>query len=129
MGGGYGNIFPHGEFLSWAFLLVQKYPPSLAHQLWFAGAVIFMVGLFCRMGMYTKLLRPFAIVGRVPMFFYAVHIPLLAIFTRRFGVYYREGEVLASFVGLVGLLAVMMPLAIWFGGVKRRSRNWFIRMI
>lgn len=128
-GGDYGNIFPRGDFLSWSFCLVQKYPPSLAHQLWLSGAVIFMVGLFCRIGLYTRLLSPFAIVGRVPMFFYAVHIPLLAIFTRRFGIYYRQGEVLASFVGLVGLLAVMIPLAIWFGGVKRRSRNWFIRMI
>jgi len=128
-GGGYGNIFPHGDFLSWAFCLVQKYPPSLAHQLWFSGAVIFMVGVFCRIGMIAGVLRPLAIVGRVPMFFYAVHIPMLAIFTRRFGIYYREGEVLASFVGLAGLLIVMIPLAIWFGGVKRRSRNWFIRMI
>jgi len=128
-GGGYGNIFPHGDFLSWAFCLVQKYPPSLAHQFWFAGAVIFMVGVFCRVGMYVGLMKPLGIVGRVPMFFYAVHIPLLAIFTRRIGVYYREGEVLASFVGLAGLLMVMMPLAVWFGGVKRRSRNWFIRMI
>jgi uncharacterized membrane protein len=128
-GGDYANIFPHGEFLSWAFCLVQKYPPSLAHQLWFAGAVIFMVGLFCRIGMYSGVLKPLAVVGRVPMFFYAVHIPLLAVFTRRLGIYYREGEVLASFVGLAGLLCVMIPLAVWFGGVKRRSRNWFIRMI
>jgi hypothetical protein len=28
-----------------------------------------------------------------------------------------------------GLLAVMGPLAIWFAGVKRRHKNWFIRMI
>ena len=68
-------------------------------------------------------------VGRVPLFFYAVHIPLLAILTRRIGFYYREGAVIASLVGWVGLLAVMYPLAIWFGGVKRRSKAWIIRMI
>jgi uncharacterized membrane protein len=128
-GGSYGNIFPSGDFLSRTFCLVQKYPPSLAHQLWFAGAVIFMVGLFCRIGMISDVLAPLGIVGRVPLFFYAVHIPLLALFARRLGVYYHQGAVLASFVGWIGLLAVMLPLAWWFGGVKRRSRNWFVRMI
>ena len=37
--GGFGNIFPHAGFFTWSFFLVQKYPPSLAHQLWFSGAV------------------------------------------------------------------------------------------
>ena len=130
-GGEWGNLFPHGRFLSWAFCLVQKYPPSPAHQLWFAGAVIFMVGLFCRVGIHGKWLRPLSTVGRVPLFFYVVHIPLLAIFTRRLGIYYRQGAVLASFVGLAGLLLVMLPAARWFGGVKRRyaRTNWLIRMM
>jgi uncharacterized membrane protein len=128
-GGSGVNLFPAGDFLSWAFCLVQKYPPSLAHQLWFAGAVIFLVGLFCRIGSVTDVLSPLGIVGRVPLFFYAVHIPLLAVFARRLGVYHHQGAVLASFVGWAGLLVVMLPLAAWFGGVKRRSRNWFIRMI
>lgn len=128
-GGSYANIFPAGKFFSWSFFLEQKYPPSLSHQVWFAGAVIFMVGLFCLIGLRTRALRPFAIVGRVPLFFYAVHIPLLAIFTRLLPDLYRKGAVLESFIGLAGLLAVMLPLAWWFGGVKRRSRNWFVRMI
>jgi uncharacterized membrane protein len=129
LAGGFGNIFPHAGFFTWSFFLVQKYPPGLAHQLWFAGAVILMVGIFCAIGLRSHILRPLAVVGRVPMFFYAVHIPLLAIFTRHLGIYYRQGEVLASLVGWVGLLAVMYPLAIWFSGVKKRHRNWFIRMI
>jgi len=77
----------------------------------------------------SGVLRPLARVGRVPLFFYMVHIPLLAIFTRHLGIYYREGGVVASLVGWVGLLLVMYPLAIWFAGVKRRHRNWFIRMV
>ena len=125
----YGNIFPFDTFFSYSFFLVQKYPPSLVHQLWFSGSVIFLVGLFSAIDVRWRILRPLAVVGRVPLFFYAVHIPLLAILTRRIGFYYREGAVIASLVGWVGLLAVMYPLAVWFGGVKRRSKAWIIHMI
>jgi hypothetical protein len=88
-----------------------------------------MVGLFCAIGLRSSILQPLAVVGRVPLFFYAVHIPLLAIFTKHLGIYYRQGGVLASLVGWVGLLAVMYPLSIWFAGVKKRHKNWLIRMI
>ncbi|MDP7022292.1 MAG: heparan-alpha-glucosaminide N-acetyltransferase domain-containing protein [Candidatus Krumholzibacteria bacterium] len=129
LGRGFGNIFPYSDFLDWSFFLVQKYPPNLVHQVWFAGAVIFMVGIFDFISQRSNILSPLGVVGRVPLFFYAVHIPLLAIFTKRLGIYYREGAVLASFVGLAGLLLIMFPLAIWFGKVKKRSKNKFIRMI
>lgn len=129
LGQGYGNIFAWDTLFSYSFFLVQKYPPSLAHQLWFSGAVIFMVGVFSFVDARSPILRPLARVGRVPLFFYAVHIPLLALFTRRLGLFYREGAVLESLYGWVALLAVMYPLAIWFGGVKKRNRSWFIRMM
>lgn len=130
MAQGFGNIFPYDTFFSYSFFLVQKYPPSLVHQFWFAGAVIMMVGIFSWIDARWPILRPLAIVGRVPLFYYAVHIPLLAIFTRRFpGLFYREGAVAESLIGWVALLVVMYPLAIAFGRVKRRSRAWIIRMI
>jgi len=126
---GYGNIFPFDGFFSWSFFLVQKYPPGLAHQLWFSGAVTLMVGLFAGIGLYSPILKPLALVGRVPLFFYAVHIPLLAFVTKRLHFFDREGAVLESLIGWVALLAVMVPLAIWFGRVKQRNRSWLIRMI
>ncbi|MCP4550123.1 MAG: DUF1624 domain-containing protein [bacterium] len=129
LGRGYGNIFPYSEIFSWSFFIDQKYPPSLSHMLWFTGEVIFFVGLFCRIGMHNNVLKPLGFIGKVPLFFYAVHIPLLAIFTRRLGIYYREGAVIASFVGWIGLLLVMYPLALWFGKVKRKSKNKLIQMI
>ena len=125
----WGNTFPFSDFGSYSFFLVQKYPPNLVHNIWFSGAIIFMVGLFDWTGQRVGILKPFGIVGRVPLFFYCVHIPMLAIFTRRLGIYYREGEVLASFVGLAGLLVVMIPLAIWFGKVKKTTKNHFIKLI
>lgn len=125
------NFTPAGRFLGWQFLMMQKYPPELTHQIWFAGAVIFMVGVFSFVSARAPFLtRWLGVVGRVPLFFYAVHIPLLALVTRRLGlVPYREWGVPGAMLGWVALLGVMLPLAWWFGGVKRRSKNWFIRMI
>ena len=72
---------------------------------------------------------PLGVIGRVPLFFYCVHIGILGVFSKRIGIYYREGEVTASLIGCLIMLGVMFPLAVWFGGVKRRSRNPIIQMI
>ena len=128
-GHGFGNIFAWDGFFSYSFFLVQKYPPSLAHQLWFCGAVIFMVGLFDFIAQRSGILGPLDKVGQVPLFFYMVHIPLLAIFTRRLGFYYQQGGVTESLIGWVALLVVMAPLVLWFGRVKKKNRSWLIRMI
>lgn len=128
-GHGYGNIFAWDTFFSYSFFLVQKYPPSLAHQFWFSGSVIFMVGVFSFIDAKSNILRPLANIGKVPLFFYAVHIPLLALFSRRLGFFFHESGVLGSLLGWVVLLAVMYPLAVWFGKVKKRSRAWIIRMM
>lgn len=130
MGRGYGNIFPFSDFGHYSFFLDQKYPPSLYHALTFFGivtggmAIIQLIGHFI-----PKLTAPLGIVGRVPLFFYCVHIGILGVVSKRMGVCYREGGVAASLIGLAVMLVVMMPLASWFGGVKRRSRNYLIRMI
>ena len=76
-----------------------------------------------------RLVAPLGIVGQVPLFFYCVHIAILGVFSKRIGIYYREGAVLESFVGWAVMLAIMFPLAIWFGRLKRRSRNYLIRLI
>ena len=40
------------------------------------------------------------------------------------------GDVIGqSLLVWIGLLVVMYPLAIWFGGVKRRNKSWIIKMI
>ncbi|MCP4143999.1 MAG: DUF1624 domain-containing protein [bacterium] len=130
LGNGFGNLFETGDFMSWSFMLVQKYPPTLVHQLWLSGAVIFFVGLMCRIGIHSNIFAFLGIVGKVPLFFYAVHIPLLAIFAKRMGYFYREGAVKESLIGWVILVAIMLPLAYGFAKVKKKYRkNWFIRMI
>jgi len=129
-GSSYANIFPSEGWFTYSFFLVQKYPPSLCHQVWFSGAIIFMVGAFAWIDSRVPVLRPLAVVGKVPLFFYCVHIPLLAIIFRRLEwLPYHQGGVGLSLLTWVGLLVVMYPLAIWFAKVKQRNKSWFIRMI
>ncbi len=129
LGHGYGNLFAWNTFFSYSFFLVQKYPPSLAHQLWLCGTVIALVGVFSWIDARSRVLRPLAKVGQVPLFFYCVHIPVLALVARRLGLFYHESAVMGSLIGWVALLAAMAPLVVWFGGVKRRNRSWLVRMI
>ena len=130
IGRGFGNIESFSYVGHWSFFLDQKYPPSLYHNLWFFGAVVLAMAVIMILGEILPVLVSWlGRIGKVPLFFYCVHIGLLGIFSKRLGLYHREGDVLASLVGWVILLAVMVPLAIWFGRVKQRSRNYLIRLI
>ena len=130
MGRGYGNIFPFSDFGHYSFFLDQKYPPSMYHVFWFFGAVVAGVMLIQMIETVApKITAPLGIVGRVPLFFYCVHIGILGIFSKRLDFFYHEGAMAASLFGWVVMLTVMLPLAVWFGRVKRRSRNPIIRLI
>lgn len=130
VGRGYGNIFPYSEIGSYSFFYDQKYPPSLFMNLWFFGLVVLGVTTFIALGKVApKMLTVFGIPGKVPLFFYAVHLAILGIFVKRMDLFYREGEVVASLIGLAIMLVIMLPLCKWFFGVKSRSKNYFIQMI
>jgi uncharacterized membrane protein len=130
LGRGFGTLTNFSEFGSFSFFLDQKYPPSLYMNLWFFAAVVLMVSLFIAINHISpKILKVFSIPGKVPLFFYAVHLAILGVFVKRIGLFYREGGVWESLVGMVVMLVIMLPLCIWFYGVKRRSKNYFIQMI
>lgn len=129
--GGYGNIFPYEQVGSIAFFFIQKYPPSLAHSFLFPGLIMLCAALFMVVGGRLRvLLHPLEIYGRTPFFFYVIHIPLMAVLTRRLGLLpHQEGDVGTALVAWVGLLIVMYPLCRWFGGMKARTTNPLIRMM
>jgi len=130
MGRGYGNIFPFSDFGSYSFFFDQKYPPSLYFNLWFFGLVVLVVAGFIALNKVApKILMVFSIPGKVALFFYCVHIAILGVFIKRTGLFYREGGVLVTLIGVAVMLMVMLPLSKWFYGVKRNSKNFFIRMI
>ena len=128
---GYGNLLPYDHFGSISFWFVQKYPTSLGHNFLFPGLVLLFAALFMTVGTRIRtLLHPIETYGKTPFFFYIIHIPLLALVTRRIPLFpYRQGEVGTTLVAWVALLIVMYPLCRWFGGVKARSKNALIKMM
>lgn len=131
-------------FLS--FLNTQKYPPSLLFLLMTLGPSIIAVALLDREGGAGHLARPFVVFGRVPLFYYLLHVPLTHLVAVVFAyVKYGRAEWLflnwpppgapqleppgygydlwVVYLVWLGVVAALYPLCRWFAGVKRRRRD------
>ena len=129
-----------------SFLNTTKYPPSLLFLLMTLGpAMLFLCAVDAGI---PRLLRPALVFGKVPMFYYVLHVPLLHVFAVVV-CYARYGQVhwmfqsptLGDFpvtappgwglplpgVYLCWVLVVVMlyPLCRWYAALKqRRSDPW-----
>lgn len=126
LNGGYGNAYPYESVASLPFWSFAKYPPDLPF-LAFAFAATFsgLAGLWWITRRDTPaLLRPFAIFGRVPFFFYVVHFYVLgaaaAIARTKVGL-------LETYLIWLALLGVMAPLCAWYYDKKRNRPNFVTR--
>jgi len=129
-------------FLS--FLNTTKYPPSLLYLLMTLGPAILL--LWAVDAVTPRLLRPALFFGKVPMFYYLLHIPLIHLLAvgvcyARYGhIYWMfESPDLNSFpmtrppgwgyslpiVYLVWAVVVvaLYPLCRWFAGVRQRRND------
>jgi hypothetical protein len=129
-----------------SFLNTTKYPPSLLYLLMTLGpALVFLWAVDAGT---PRWLRPAFTIGKVPMFYYLLHIPLIhllaiAVCYARYGQthWMFESPGLGEFpitkppgwgyslpiIYVVWILVVLMlyPLCRWFAGLKqRRSDNW-----
>ncbi|HEX3558314.1 MAG TPA: heparan-alpha-glucosaminide N-acetyltransferase domain-containing protein [Pyrinomonadaceae bacterium] len=149
----YGNPRPwtaqaSGWFTFLSFINTLKYPPSLLYLLMTLGPAILALALFDRAPGKEpgRLARPFVVFGRVPMFYYLLHVPLIHLFALAFA-YAGGGPVGWLFrnwlistppdarpaewgYGLPVVYAVwacvvaaLYPLCRWFAGVKARRRD------
>ena len=131
-------------FLS--FLNTQKYPPSLLFLLMTLGPSIIPLALFDREREPGALLRPFVTFGRVPLFYYLLHVPLMHTVAIVFaylkyghfewlylnwtprGLPQNEPEgygynLWVVYAVWLGVVAALYPLCRWFAGVKSRRRD------
>jgi uncharacterized membrane protein len=142
----YGDPKPWSEqknflFTVFSFIDTNKYPPSLLYLLMTLGPALIVLAILDRPS--AAWMKPVLIFGRVPLFFYLLHLPLihgLAVilaFTRhgRADWLYGSNPGLRpadygyglAFVYLVwiAVIAVLYPACRWFAEVKRRrSESW-----
>jgi uncharacterized membrane protein len=146
----YGNpspwsVQPNALQTLYSFLNCHKYPPSLCYLLMTLGPALVLLGLLDR-GI-PNWLQPVLIFGRVPMFFYLLHIPLLhalAILVAKiqwgradwlYGTAPARPPGGAGF-GLVGVYAAWLVALVllyvacrWFAALKRRHRSAWLSYI
>lgn len=144
----YGNPFPWSTQSSHirtvlSFLNTAKYPPSLLFLLMTLGPAILF--LWAVDGGTPAWLRPAVIYGRVPMFYYLLHIPLIHLLAMAF-CWFRYGHIYWMFqspslndfpitappgwgysLPVVYLMwatvvASLYPLCRWFAGVRQRNK-------
>lgn len=130
-----------------AFFNVQKYPPSLLFLLATLGIPALLFPLLAKLkGAPAKV---FLVFGAVPLFFYVLHIYLVhalaiaanasagrnvdGLFNYLINAFMAPGKLEGLGFGLggvylawIGVLLILYPACLWFGGVKKRRKNWWL---
>ena len=124
-----------------SFVSVQKYPPSLHYLLITLGVGLLLLAAFeSARGKVSEVLRTF---GRVPLFFYVLHVALAhlaagivgyatgfgsALLTADFMQVPQQWGFSLPVVYLVWMLVVatLYPACRWFAEVKRRRSDWWL---
>ncbi len=124
-----------------SFLNVSKYPPSLLYLLATLGPALVMLAMFETVrGRFAAVIEVF---GRVPLFFYVLHIALAHLAAGLIALWMGFGTaVLADmflklpdgwgfglagvYLAWAGVLATLYPVCHWFSDVKRRRRDWWL---
>ena len=138
----YGNLTPwvaqpNPVFTVLSFLDVTKYPPSLCYLLLTLGVGLVLLSVFERWS--PRWIQPLLAYGRVPFFYYILHIPLihgLAYLANviRFG---RSDfspvggtpppgagfSLLVTYLVWATIVASLYPACRWFVGFKQRRRD------
>ena len=130
-------------FTLFSFLNCHKYPPSLLYLLMTLGPALLVLALLDRAT--PRSLGPVLVFGRVPLFYYLLHIPLIHGLAVLFAcVRYGHAEWLFAnpqrdgpppipagygyslpvvYLIWVGVIVALYPVCRWFAEVKRRRRE------
>jgi uncharacterized membrane protein len=124
-----------------SFIHVQKYPPSLLYLLLTLGCALVALAAFeSARGRFVEVLRTF---GRVPLFFYILHIALAHLAAGVIALAMGYGTALLSddimrlpqdwgfslpvvYLAWLLALATLYPACRWFAAVKRRRDDWWL---
>lgn len=127
-----------------SFFNVTKYPPSLQFLLMTLGPALMLLGGFERFtGRVAGIL---VTIGRVPFFFYVVHLYLIHAVAVSIGLwqgfsvhdmavifldYPADFGISLGEVYVVWIITVlaMYPACAWFSGIKARRREWWLQYL
>jgi len=127
-----------------SFLNATKYPPSLLYLLMTLGPALLFLSAAERAT--PRVLRPALLFGRVPLFYFLLHLPLIhvlavAVCYLRYGTAHWMfesptldrypvtpppgwGYSLPIVYGIwIGVVVALYPLCVWFAGVKERRHD------
>jgi uncharacterized membrane protein len=131
---------PSAVFTVISFLNANKYPPSLLFLLMTLGPALCLLALFERWND-GRLRGALLIFGRVPLFFYVLHLYLLRMTSIpvSFALYGERaatpppGPAGSAMLGLgaaytawIVATLILFPACRWFAGVKQRRRDWWL---
>ena len=147
----YGDPFPWSQQGSWQFTMLSflnttKYPPSLLYTLMTLGpALLFLAFTENSPNRFT---RPIIHIGKVPMFYYLLHIyliHLLAMFAAEFSGFGWRDMILArrtwldprlkgfgfslltTYLVWIGVVVMLYPLCRWYDRYKSTHREkWWL---
>ncbi len=128
---GYGNMLLYRDDLSPVqWLHVSKYPPSLTFAAMTLGMMALALALFNRL--YHRRSHaaadPLLVFGRVPLFFYLLHVHLMSGAAKLLGVWKSAG-LTESFVATGLVLAVLYPLCRGYATFKKARQGGLWRFI
>jgi hypothetical protein len=130
-----------------SFINCQKYPPSLLFLLMTLGPAIASLSFLERVNLNpSRLAQPFIIFGRVPLFYYVIHLPLIHGLAVLFALI-KYGSAISQlfqngrppedygyglgvvYLVWIGVVLALYPICRWFAGVKRRRRDAWLSYI
>jgi uncharacterized membrane protein len=141
------SVQPTALFTVFSFINTTKYPPSLLYLLMTLGPSLIALALFeRRAGAFEPVRSALVTFGRVPFFFYlwqwvlahtaaivanivagAPFAYLLLMPPAFFNVPWGNGfHLWTVYLCWACIIAVEYPLCVWFAGVKRRRRDWWL---
>ena len=126
---GYGDAAPWSADIPGtvvlSFLKCTKYPPSLDFLLMTLGPAILLLAWFERLQFAPT--NPLMVFGRVPLFYFLAHFLLahvVAVSLQHLGGHgYSLGAVYLFWIGVV---AVLYPMCLWYGRLKKRRKDWWL---
>ena len=120
LGGGYGNLTPYrgGDWRD--FMLMSKYPPSLAFLMWNLGGMAIAIAGHNYFERKLRLKRFWSLItlfGQTPLFFYVVHLQVYKLLSL---MPVFRGDLATGYLAWLVGLAVMVPLCAGYRSLKRR---------